>query len=269
MERDLSDGGDLGRDELRDLADDATGALRDTAPDPLAPIDPDAPVSGHVPVPPDAHAVSIAESPEHDWTAASAILYPLLRPAGTQGLEVASIDAAALAADSSRSHSQPLVDKGPAGLTVVYAMPGSGFDVIVNGDHLLSWAVPASAVQDAAMQNLATWSASAAWTDEVSGERRLISSDTGDGWDASRILLAEVRQRLTAELGGGSRILVGLPERHLLVAGALRPSDEEFARLFAEFVLESSGGADEPVDRRVFELTDDGLTEFNGLPTPA
>jgi hypothetical protein len=175
MERDFTDGGDLGREELRDMADEATGALRDSAPDPLAPIDPDAPVSGHVPVAPDAHAALIAESPEHDWTAASAILYPLLRPAGTQGLEVASIDAAALAADSSRSHSQPLVDEGPAGLTVVYAMPGSGFDVIVNGDHLLSWGVSASAVQDAAMRNLATWSATAAWTDEVSGDRRLIS----------------------------------------------------------------------------------------------
>lgn len=268
MERDLSDG-DVGRDELRDLADDATGALRDTAPDPLAPIDASAPVSGHVPAAADAHAVSIAESPEHDWTAASKILYPLLRPAGTQGLEVATIDAAALAADSSRSHSQPLVDEGPAGLTVVYAMQGSGFDVIVNGDHLLSWGVPASAVQDAALGNLAAWSAGAAWTDEVSGERRLISSDTGDGWDASRILLPDVRQKLAAELGPDSRILVGLPERHLLVAGALRPNDEEFASLFADFVVESSGGADEPVDRRVFELTEGRLIEFPGLPTPA
>ena len=271
MERDLFDGGDAGdagRDELRDLADDATGALRDTPPDVLSPIDASAPVSGHVPAP-DAHAASIAESPEHDWSAASAILYPLLRPSGTQGLEVASIDAAALAADSSRSHSQPLVDEGPAGLTVVYAMQGSGFDVIVNGDHLLSWGVPASDVQDAALRNLAAWSGTAAWTDEVSGDRRLISSDTGDGWDASRILLPEVRARLASELGGESRILIGLPERHLLVAGALRPGDDEFAALFAEFVLESSGGADEPVDRRVFELTGASLVEFPGLPTPA
>ena len=268
MERDPSGSGDVGRDELRDLADEATGALRDTAPDPLAPIDASAPVSGHVPAP-DAHAISIAESPEHDWGAASAILYPLLRPVGTTGLEVASIDAAALAADSSRSHSQPLVDEGPAGLVVVYAMQGSGFDVIVNGDHLLSWGVPASAVQDAAMRNLAAWSAKAAWTDEVSGERRLISSDTGDGWDATRILLADVRERLASELGGDSRILIGLPERHLLVAGALRSGDDEFAGLFAEFVLEASGGADEPVDRRVFELTDGRLVEFPGLPTPA
>ncbi len=141
--------------------------------------------------------------------------------------------------------------------------------MIVNGDHLVSWGVSVADIQDAALRNLAAWSAKAAWTDEVSGERRLISSDTGDGWDASRILLTEVRDKLTSELGGVGRVLVGLPERHLLVAGALRPGDDEFAALFAEFVVESSGGADEPVDRRVFELVDGRLVEFSGLPTPA
>ena len=254
---------------LHDLADDSPGALRDAAPDPLAPIDPDAPVSGHVPAPVESHASSIAASPEHDWTAASGILFPLLRPAGTPGLEVASIDGAVLAADAARSHSQPLVDEGPAGLAVVYAIPGPGFDVIVNGDHLLSWGVPASEVQDAALRNLAAWSAGASWTDEVSGERRLISSDTGDGWDASRILLPEVRSRVATELAPVGRVLVGLPERHLMIAGALRPGDDEFAALFADFVVESSGAADEPVDRRVFELVDGMLVEFAGLPAPA
>jgi hypothetical protein len=65
------------------------------------------------------------------------------------------------------------------------------------------------------------------------------------------------------------RVLVGVPERHLLIAGTLRPGDEEFATLFAEFVVEHSGGADEPIDRRVFELVDGRLVEFAGTPTPA
>ena len=51
------------------------------------------------------------------------------------------------------------------------------------------------------MSNLLTWSASAPWTDEISGERRLVSSDTGDGWDAARILLPDVVDHLTRELG--------------------------------------------------------------------
>ena len=144
-------------------------------------------------------------------------------------------------------------------------MPGA-FDVVVNGDHLLSWGVGPAEVQDAALANLARWSASAPWTEEVSGERRLVSSDTGDGWDAARILLPDVVDHLVAELGPHGRILVGLPERHLLTAGSLRAGDEDFAALFADFIVEQSGGADEPIDRRVFELVDGRLVEFAGVP---
>jgi uncharacterized protein YtpQ (UPF0354 family) len=182
---------------------------------------------------------------------------------------VANIDEAALLADAGRSHSQPLIDEGPAGLGVVYGLHAGGFDVIVNGDHVLSWGVPIADIQEAALRNLANWSAGAAWTDEVSGERRLISSDTGDGWDAARVLLPEVLDRLSSELGGAGRVLVGIPERHVLIAGALRPGDEEFATLFAEFVVEHSGGADEPIDRRVFEVVDGHLVEFSGATTAA
>ena len=40
--------------------------------------------------------------------------------------------------------------------------------------------------------------------------------------------------------------------------------DEDFAGLFSGFVIEQSGGADEPIDRRVFELRDGRLIEFDG-----
>jgi hypothetical protein len=270
MERDPSGGSDYGRDDARDLGDEPPASFRDTAPDVLSPIDISSPVSGHVPgyalrTPP----TSAAQSPEHDWEAAAPLLFPLLRPAGTQGLAVTEIDATVLAAEASRNHSQPLLDEGPAGLSVVYAIPGVGFDVIVNADHLLSWGVDVAAIQDAALGNLAAWSATAPWTDEVSGERRLISSDTGEGWDAARILLTDVRDKLVAELGGVGRVLIGLPERHVMVAGALRPGDDEFAALFGEFVLEQSGAADEPVDRRIFELVDGRLVEFAGIHATA
>ena len=267
MEREPGEASDFGRGD-RGLADEPPASIRDTAPDILSPIDASSPVSGHHPVPDHAPS-SIADSPEQNWEAASAILFPALRPPGTQGLVVADIDADALAADAARSHSQPLVDEGPGGLTVVYVLRAGGFDVVVNGDHLLSWGVTTEDVQEAAMRNLAAWSANAAWTDEVSGERRLISSDTGEGLDAARILLPEVLERLAAELGAAGRVLIGVPERHLLVAGALRPDDAEFATLFTDFVVEASGGADEPVDRRVFELTGGHLVEAAGLTTPA
>jgi len=233
---------------------------RDRPPPALAPVDPDAPVSGHATEFPDAPVASLA--PEHDWSAAASLIFPLLRPVGTVGLHVSEVDQAALLATARQSHAQPIVDDGPCGLSIVYAIAASGFDVIVNGDHLLSWGVGLEAIQDAAIANLVAWSASAPWTAESSGDRLLLSSDSGAGWDATRILLPEVRAHLARELGRAGRILVGLPERHLLVAGSLRAGDEEFGVLFREFVVEQSGGSDEPIDRRVFELVGGQLVEF-------
>jgi hypothetical protein len=263
MERDAQGGSDVGRDYERDLGDDGGSAIRDSAPDYLAPIDADAPVSGHQPAPEPSN--SPADTPEQDWATAKDLLYPAFRPVGTQGLHLDSIDRASLAAHGTQSHAQPIIDEGPAGLPVVYTIDAGAYDIVVNGDHLLTWGVEPAEIQDAAIRNLAAWSATAPWTDEVSGDRRLISSDTGNGWDAARILLPEVVAHLVNELGSFGRILVGIPERHLMTAGSLRPGDDDFASLFADFIVEHSGGADEPIDRRVFELVDGRLVEFAGV----
>lgn len=262
MERDAHGGSDVGRDYERELGDEQ-GEIRDAAPDYLAPIDESSPVSGHLPAP--ESTSSAVDSPEQDWTRARDLIYPAFRPVGTQGLPLDTIDRDTLAAQGLKTHAQPLLDQGPAGLPIVYTLDAGAFDVVVNGDHLLSWGVQPSDVQDAAMHNLAAWSATAPWTDEVSGDRRLISSDTGNGWDAARILLPEVVIHLLTELGETGRILIGLPERHLMTAASLRSGDDDFVTLFAEFIVEQSGGADEPIDRRIFELVDGRLVEFSGV----
>ena len=262
MERDPNEGGtDTGRDFARDLADEPVAAIRDAPPDILSPIDESAPVSGHVPAP--EPAGSPADAPEHDWSIAQALVRPAFRPVGTTGLRLETVDRETLAQHSMQSHSQPLLDEGPAGIPVVYAMAAGGFDIVVNGDHLLSWGIEPAELQSAAVANLRAWAATAPWTDETEGDRRLISSDTGDGMDAARIILPETLDYLQRELGPHGRVLVGIPERHLLAAAPLRPDDAGFAAMFAEFVIEQSGGADEPVDRRLFEIVDGRLVEFS------
>ena len=262
MERDPNEGGnDVGRDVVRDLSDEPPAAIRDAPPDILSPIDASAPVSGHVPAP--EPSASPADAPEHDWNLAMALVRPAFRPLGTTGLPLESVDRETLAQQSMHSHSQPLLDEGPAGIPVVYALAAGGFDILVNGDHLLSWGIEPAELQTAAVSNLRTWAATAPWTEETEGDRRVISSDTGDGLDAARIILPETLDYLTRELGPYGRVLVGVPERDLLVAAALRPDDPDFAALFGEFVIEQSGGADEPVDRRLFEIVDGRLVEFS------
>jgi hypothetical protein len=262
MERDPYEGGrDVGRDVARDLSDEPPPAIRDAPPDILSPIDDSAPVSGHTPLP--ETRASAVDSPEHDWGLARELVRPAFRPIGTSGLPLETVDRESLSQHAMQSHPQPLIDMGPAGLPVVYALAAGGFDILINADHLLSWGIEPAELQDAAMANLATWAANAPWTDEVNGDRRVISSDTGDGYDAVRILLPDAIQYLQRELGAEGRVLVGIPERHLLVATTLRPDDAGFAAMFSEFVIEQSGGADEPVDRRLFELVDGRLVEFS------
>jgi len=261
MDEEPIGGRGIGRHVDRDWSDGPVPAYRDAPPEnPLVPIDADAPVSGHATEFPAAPVASL--SPEHDWSAAAGLIFPLLRPSGTLGLHITAVDQAELLATARQSHAQPIVDDGPCGLSVVYAIAASGYDVIVNGDHLLSWGVGPEAIQDAAIRNLTAWSAEAPWITESSGERRLLSSDTGSGWDAARILLPEVRAHLEQELSPGGRVLVGLPDRHLLVAGSMGPRDQEFGVMFREFIIEHSGGSDEPIDRRLFELVDRVLVEF-------
>ncbi len=207
----------------------------------------------------------VAGAPEHEWTAAAALLFPILRPAGTPGTPLSSLATPASAAGDTK----PLVDPGPAGLVVAYAIPAAGFDILANGDHLAAWSVTPAALRDAALGNLAAWSAAAPWSEEVDGRRRILSSDTGDGWDAARILLPDVAAHLARVLGtAGARVLVGLPARHLLLAGSLQPDDPEFAPLFADFVRDYADDSDEAIDRRVFELVDGQLVPCSGVGVP-
>lgn len=250
---------DLGHDGRQDAGQEPAPAGPSDSPGPLAPIDPSAPVSGHVPIRDEPPLAS--EAPEHDWALAAARVYPVLLPSDATGMQLGDLDGPSLAALGLRSYLQPLVDPGPVGLLVKYVLAEERFDVTVNGEHLIGWGIQAGALRDAAYANLARWASGAAWSVETSGDRRLISSSNG-AWDASRILLPQERAHLIGELGGGGRVLVGLPERHLLVAGVLRPGDDEFAGLLADFVVEQSGGADEPIDRRLLELVAGDLVAY-------
>ncbi len=207
-----------------------------------------------------APASPISLTAEHSWEAAAPILYPVLRPAGTPGLHLDTITTPTSAA----GNADPLLDDGPVDLQVAYAMTAGGFDVLANGDHLAAWGVAPATLREAAFRNLEAWAAGAAWSIDATGRRRVISSDTGDGWDASRILLPDAIAHLEGELGGpGDRVLVGLPARHLLIAGTLHGDDPEFAPLFADFVLEYAGDSDESIDRRLFELREGQVTLFD------
>jgi uncharacterized protein YtpQ (UPF0354 family) len=209
-------------------------------------------ISGHRPAtdPPG----SPSEAPEHDWTAAKVRVFPALRPSGTHGAPLGEMNESRLAHEGTKKHALPVVDLGPADLAIVYVLREAAYDVVIDADHLLTWGIDAETLRDSAMGNLRAWSSAAPWTDELEGQRRLLSSDTGEGGDAARVLLPEVRRHLAEACGGPSRVLIGLPDRDLLIAGSLHPADAEFADQLATFVDQVIDDAHEPIERGLFEL---------------
>ena len=206
--------------------------------------------------------MSISLAPEHDWSAAAPIVMPVLLPVTSKGVAAADVDRASLG--EGRHGGATLHWAGPAGMRVGLAIPATRFDVLVNTDHLVSWDVATDAILSTALANLEAWSNSTPWEEEAEGDRRLLVSDSGERWDAGRLLLPAVRLYLERELGRGARVLVAVPNRHLLVAGALRPSDPGFIDDLRSFVAAEAADADEPVDGRLFELYQGGLTEVAG-----
>lgn len=204
-------------------------------------------------------------SAEHDWETASPLVRPAFRPVGTSGVDGGNLHVPL----GSSGPGKPLVRAGPAGLPIVYVLPGAGFDVVVGVDHILTWGVAPDQVHAAAMANLGGWSASAPWVDEMDEHRRVVWSDHGEGFDAARILLAEVRSKLAAELAPAHRILIGLPERDLLIAAGLAEGDDDFASMFSDYVADRARTADDPIDDRVFELVDGELVEYTPQPREA
>jgi hypothetical protein len=198
-------------------------------------------------------------APEHHWPAALGVLHPVLRPVGTAG-----VDGSDLSVSPGRAlPAKPLVAEGPAGLVVAYVIPGQGFGVFAGIEHLLAWNVGPRDAHAAAMSNLAAWSAAAPWIAEGSGARRILCSAAGGGMDAARVLLPEVRDRLAAELGrDDARVLIGLPERDLLIAASLSDGDGDFAGLLAAYVAERWEEAEDPISDQLFELADGSLTIF-------
>ena len=227
------------------------------------PIESEAPVSGHVPLP--EPTVQRADAPEHDWSAARTRIFPLLRAADTEGVDPDHVHELSLV--DSVANTQPVKRPGPAGLTIVYGIAADGFAILVNAEHLLSWGIGGAELDSVARENLSAWSDGAEWMEERENARQLLSSSTCDGYDASRLLLPEALVRI-AELATGSargtRVLVGVPDRDLLVAAPLVPGDEGFVDLFRAFVAEQFESGSMPIAEGILELRDGELVAFDG-----
>jgi uncharacterized protein YtpQ (UPF0354 family) len=202
---------------------------------------------------------ALSHAPEHSWAAARPLVFPLLRPVATNGRFLAEVTSPTAAAGETR----PLLDRGPIDLRVAFVLRADRYAVLVNGDHLAAWGISGAELRSTAMTNLRAWSAMAPWTEEHEGTQVLLTSVTGDGWDATRLLLPEVLRHLEERLGGeGIRVVVAVPTTDLLLATGLGQEDPAFAVPFSRFVEAYVAGTDDPIDSRIFEIARGDLIPF-------
>ena len=148
--------------------------------------------------------------------------------------------------------SQPLVE----GLKVCYAIDNDRTISYLLRDHFAQWKVPLESLHEQAMENLMSRSQSMeahAMQDE-GGQVNLIIFQKGDGYDASRILLPMLHEKLRGLLG--SPFVAAVPNRDILLC--FRDETQTVARL-ADKVAEDFRQMPHQVTDRLFLVTPDGI----------
>jgi uncharacterized protein YtpQ (UPF0354 family) len=149
--------------------------------------------------------------------------------------------------------SQSLVD----GLSVAYAIDNDRTIVYIPQRQFEGWEVSLEDLHETAIENLVkrseAMSAHAAEDDD--GRISLILFQTMDGYDASRILLPTLHERLREHLG--SPFAAGIPNRDILLC--FRNDDETVSRLQTQIAQDFQQMPHQVTDKLLL-ITPDGLS---------
>ena len=148
--------------------------------------------------------------------------------------------------------SQPLI----AGLTVAYAIDNDRTIAYISKTRFEQWGVSLDQLHQTALDNLIARSeaiAAHAAQDE-NGRVNLILFQTMDGYDASRILLPTLHDRLREHLG--SPFAAGIPNRDILLC--FRDDEETIGRLKQQ-IAEDYRRMPHQVTDRLLLITPDGI----------
>jgi uncharacterized protein YtpQ (UPF0354 family) len=148
--------------------------------------------------------------------------------------------------------SQPLV----AGLSIAYAIDGEKSFWYIPKSTLDGWKLSIDDLHERALTNLVDRSQAIAAqaAQDPDGRISLILFQTGDGYDASRLLLPTLHERLREHLG--SPFMAGIPNRDILLC--FRGDDETRDRLRAQ-IHKDYGQMPHPITDRLLLITQDGI----------
>ena len=154
------------------------------------------------------------------------------------------------------AHRQTLTESLVAGLRVAYAIDSDRSIAYIPKAHFDEWNISREKLHKAALRNLVAHSeamTAQAAADE-SGETNLILFQSGDGYDASRILLPTLHERLREYLG--SPFAAAIPNRDILIC--FRNDPQTVGQVKAQ-VEEDFRRMPHQVTSQLFLITADGI----------
>jgi uncharacterized protein YtpQ (UPF0354 family) len=184
---------------------------------------------------------------ERDFSRLAGRIFPMLKP----------IDL--LVSVSERSLPMIAYRDFLAGLIITYVIDGERTVSYINEDQLDTWQVTAQDLHDRAVDNLRKRTEDVRYTTVGEGDQRLFIFSSGDGYDATRMLLTDVLAAWSRQLPG--RLVVGIPNRDFLIA--FSDSNRDILRAVAAQVQTDSVQRDHGLTDQLFGLSGDAIREYD------
>ena len=158
--------------------------------------------------------------------------------------------------DFAGPHRQTMAEPLVPGVRVAYAIDSDRTIAYIPQPQFKAWNVSLDDVHAAAMENLIgrSESMSAHAAQDEDGRINLILFQTGDGYDASRLLLPTLHDRLREHLG--SPFVAGIPNRDILLC--FRGDDETVTRLKSQIAADYRQMPHQVTDKLLL-VTADGI----------
>lgn len=110
----------------------------------------------------------------------------------------------------------PVYREFMADLIITYVIHETNRAAYITDDHLRRWGINAAQLHARAVQNLQRVTDGVQSVTSGVGDQRLFMFNSGDGYDATRLLLTDVLAGWAAKVPGN--LVVGVPERDFLIA---------------------------------------------------
>jgi uncharacterized protein YtpQ (UPF0354 family) len=145
-------------------------------------------------------------------------------------------------------------------LIIAYVIDEERSVSYINENHLERWEVAVVDLHERAIENLRRRTADTVrYTTVGEGEQQLFIFNSGDGYDASRLLLSDVLAEWARQMPG--RLVIGVPNRDFMIA--FSDANPEILRAVAAQVQADAVRREYALTDQLFTLAGDVVKEYN------